>query len=50
MASAYVGNICMPPLFGIIAEKLGIGLFPLYIALLLIVMIYMHETLVKKRS
>ena len=50
MASAYVGNICMPPLFGIIAEKLGIGLFPLYIALLLIVMFYMHETLVKKRS
>ena len=50
MASAYVGNICMPPLFGIIAEKSGIGLFPLYIALLLIVMIYMHETLVKKRS
>lgn len=50
MASAYVGNICMPPLFGIIAEKLGIGLFPLYIALLLIVMFYMHETLIKKRS
>lgn len=50
MASAYVGNICMPPLFGIIAEKLGINLFPIYITILLILMYLMHETLIKKRS
>lgn len=50
MASAYIGNICMPPLFGIIGEKLGIGLFPIYIAVLLLVMYVMHERLIKKRS
>lgn len=50
MASAYVGNICMPPLFGIIAEKVGINLFPLYITVLLVLMFLMHERLIKKRS
>ena len=50
MASAYVGNICMPPLFGIIAEKFGINLFPVYITILLVLMYLMHERLVKKRS
>lgn len=50
MASAYIGNICMPPLFGIIAEKTGIGIFPVYIVLLLASMILMHERLISKRS
>ena len=49
MASAYVGIIVMPPLFGMIADKLGIHLFPVYISILWILMYIMHERLIKKR-
>ena len=28
MASAYVGNVCMPPLFGLLAARVGIWLLP----------------------
>ena len=33
----------MPPLFGMIAEHIEIGLFPLYLAVILVVMIWMNE-------
>ena len=33
MASAYIGTTVTPPLFGLIAEHISIGLYPLYIFL-----------------
>ena len=48
MASAYVGTLAMPPLFGLIANHISITLFPVYLMVLLILMIVMHELLTKK--
>lgn len=48
MASAYVGICLMPPLFGVIAEHLGIGLFPVWLMILLAAMGLVHEGLLKK--
>ena len=47
MASAYVGNCVMPPLFGIIANYINIGLLPAYLILLITGLIIMHENLCK---
>ena len=49
MASAYSGVLAMPPLFGIIANHLTIGLMPLYLAVLTGVMIFMCERLNRKQ-
>ena len=38
MASAYVGNLLMPPLFGIIANHISVRVFPIYLLLILIIM------------
>ncbi len=43
MASAYVGTTFMPPLFGILADVCGIGLYPVYLAVFLVLMIVMLE-------
>ena len=48
MASAYVGNCLMPPLFGVIANHTTIALFPYYLLAILILMGYMHEMLQKE--
>ena len=48
MASAYVGSCLMSPLFGLIADNISIKLLPLYLFVLLILMILMHEMLEKK--
>lgn len=48
MASAYVGTCMMPPLFGLIANTISIALFPIYLAVILILMVVMHEILLKK--
>ena len=45
MASAYVGSTFMPPLFGLIAQHLSLKLFPIYLALLLLVLLLMTEGL-----
>ena len=45
MASAYIGTLLMPPLFGIIANNLTINLLPMYLLALLILMFYMYENL-----
>ena len=50
MASAYVGTCLMPPVFGMIAEHVSIALFPLYIFALLVLMIVMHELLIRRTS
>ncbi len=38
MASAYIGNCTMPPLFGFLASKLSADILPLYLLLVLAVM------------
>lgn len=43
MASAYVGTTFMPPLFGMLSEAVGIGFYPIYLLLFLILMIVMLE-------
>lgn len=48
MASAYVGNLLMPPLFGIIANHISVALLPVYLLLILAVMFIMHMKLIKK--
>ncbi len=50
MASAYVGTCLMPPLFGLIAGRISISLFPFYLLVILAVMFMMHERLLKKTA
>lgn len=50
MASAYVGTCLMPPLFGILAEHVGIWLFPIDLGILLAVMTVGHEALIKRTA
>ena len=50
MASAYVGNLVMPPLFGLLANNVAPALFPVYLLALLILMIVMHEQLTRKTA
>ncbi len=47
MASAYIGTCLMPPLFGLIASALSAKLLPVYLLVFLILMVIMHERLVK---
>ena len=49
MASAYVGSTLMPPVFGLLANHLSIRLFPVYLLGILLLMIFMHERLLKKQ-
>ena len=48
MACAYVGSMCMPPVFGLIAQHVTIILFPWYLVVFLVLMIVMHESLRRK--
>ena len=48
MASAYAGTCLMPPVFGLVANHLGISLLPFYLMLILIVMVFMHERMFLK--
>ena len=50
MASAYVGILLMPPLFGLIARHISITLFPVYMLAILVVMALMHELVLKKTA
>ncbi len=45
MASAYVGTCLMPPLFGVIANSVSIGLLPLYLLVILLLMTVLFGTL-----
>ena len=45
MASAYIGICVMPPLFGLIANQISVGLLPYYLLLILIVMFIMIRKL-----
>ena len=48
MAFAYIGFCVMPPLFGVIAEKISISLLPAYQLIILIAMAIMHELMIIK--
>lgn len=50
MASAYVGTLLMPPVFGLIANHITVALLPVYLFVILILMFVMHEALTKKTS
>lgn len=47
MAFAYMGILGMPPLFGVIANKVSVSLLPIYLLIILVVMVVMHEALNK---
>ena len=47
MASAYIGSLLMPPVFGLIANHIGVGLLPVVAALVLALMAWMNEKLNK---
>jgi len=48
MACAYTGSSLMPPLFGLIANNISISLFPVWVLLLLVCMVVMHEIVKRK--
>jgi len=48
MASAYLGTLVMPPLFGLIANHISASLLPVYLAAITGLMILMCERLNKK--
>jgi fucose permease len=50
MAFAYIGFLVMPPLFGLIAEQISVGLLPGYLLVLLVMMFAMHEVVVRRKS
>lgn len=45
MASAYTGSCLMPPLFGLLAENISFVLYPVFLALILLLMFLMAEKL-----
>ena len=45
MASAYVGTCLMPPVFGLVADNISVGLLTWYLLLILMIMIFMHSKL-----
>lgn len=48
MATAYIGGCIMPPVFGLLANGISVGLLPFFLLAILIIMIAMHESLVRK--
>jgi len=47
MASAYIGSTFMPPIFGLIAQYVNIGLYPIYLGIFAVLMLMMTEALNK---
>ena len=48
MAAAYTGSTLMPPLFGLIAQYISVGLYPVYLFAFTVLMLTMTERLNKK--
>ncbi len=48
MACAYVGTCLMPPVFGLIVNHITVALLPVYLLIILVLMVIMHELLCKK--
>lgn len=47
MASAYAGSTFIPPLFGLVADVISIGVYPIYLLFFAGLMIIMSERLVR---
>ena len=45
MASAYLGTTLMPPLFGLVANHINIGFYPLFLVIIAGVMLFVTEAL-----
>lgn len=43
MASAYVGTCLMPPVFGFLANHISVSLYPVFLLVILLLMVVMHE-------
>ena len=43
MAAAYTGSTFMPPLFGLLSKAAGLGLYPYYLALFVLLLLVMTE-------
>ena len=50
MASAYLGSLSAPPIFGLIANHISASLLPVYLAVILLVMALMCEQLNRKTT
>jgi hypothetical protein len=50
MASAYLGSTFMAPLFGVIGKWLGFTLFPIYMGIFALLMIFMVEKTFKSTN
>jgi fucose permease len=50
MASAYLGTLIAPPVFGLIANHISASLMPVYLGAILILMVVMCERLNQKTS
>lgn len=50
MACAYVGTCLMTPVFGLIANHITVALLPVYLLIILVLMVIMHELLCKKTA
>lgn len=48
MATAYLGTTLMPPLFGLLAGRTTLALFPWYMAALLVAMALLHRALIRQ--
>ncbi len=50
MATAYLGSLFMPSVFGILANHITVALLPAFLGLFLALMVFMHELLEKKTA
>ena len=50
MASAYVGSTFLPPLFGLLAEHVSLGLYPVYLSLWIVLLALMTERLNRRKK
>ncbi len=48
MASAYTGTLLMPAVFGVIGREISFSLYPVYLGIMLVIMVVMHEWMLKK--
>ena len=48
MASAYTGTCLMPPLFGLIANHIHVGLLPIFLLVLLALMAFLYQQLTRR--
>ena len=48
MASAYTGTCLMPPLFGLIANHIQVGLLPIFLLVLLVLMAFLYQQLTRR--